>query len=81
MDVLSARYEGKTGLDQSRPTLPIHSEFFHTQEEADLHLRLLAAELNFDLVVQRRHESKQQQDGNYVFRVWRASGVAGHKAH
>ncbi|MGN8084858.1 hypothetical protein ACTJK6_02315 [Ralstonia sp. 22086] len=81
MDVFSARYEGKTGLDRSRTTAPIHSDLFDTQEEAELHLRLLAAEQGFDLVVQRQYESRQGQDGNYVFRVWRASGVAGHKAH
>ncbi|CAJ0737363.1 hypothetical protein LMG7141_01196 [Ralstonia condita] len=81
MDVFSARYEGKTGLDKSWGTATLQSGFFDTQEEAELHLRLLAAEQGFDLVVQRHYESRQQQDGNYVFKVWRASGVAGNKAH
>lgn len=80
MDVFSARYVGKTGLDHSRATATLQSEFFDTQGEAEMHLRFLAAERGFDLVVQRKYDSQQQQDGNYIFKAWRASGLAGCKA-
>lgn len=77
MDVFSARYEGKTPLDCSRATAMLQSDFFDSQDEAELHLRLLAAEQGFELVVRRQYESRQQQDGNYIFKSWRASGRAG----
>ena len=51
MDVFSARYEGKTPLDCSRATAMLQSDFFDSQDEAELHLRLLAAEQGFELVV------------------------------
>ncbi len=77
MEVFSARYEGKTPLDRSRATTTLQSDFFDTQDEAEMHLRLLAAEQGFDLVVQRQYESRQQQNGNYIFNAWRALGLAG----
>jgi len=80
MDVFSARYEGKKPLDQGRATAALQSDFFDTQGEAEMHLRLLAAEQDFDIVVQRQYESRQKQDGNYIFKAWRASGLVGYKA-
>ncbi|URF05042.1 hypothetical protein [Cupriavidus campinensis] len=68
-----------TPLDHSGATAMLQSDFFDTQDEAELHLRLLAAEQGFDLVVQRQYESRQQQNGNYIFKAWRASGLAGQK--
>jgi len=79
MDVFSARYEGKTPLDRSRATAMLQSDFFDAQDEAELHLRLLAAERGFNLVVQRQYESRQQQNGNYIFKAWRALGLAGRR--
>ncbi|WP_149137299.1 hypothetical protein [Cupriavidus campinensis] len=79
MDVFSARYEGKTPLDRARATDTLQSDFFDTQGEAELHLRLLAAEQGFDLVVQRQYESRQQQNGNFIYKAWRALGLAGRR--
>ncbi|CAJ0719232.1 hypothetical protein LMG8323_04184 [Ralstonia mannitolilytica] len=79
IDVFSARYEGKTPLDCSRATAMLQSDFFDSQDEAELHLRLLAAEQGLELVVRRQYESRQQQDGNYIFKAWRASGLAGRR--
>lgn len=81
VQVFAATYKGSVPLDANHPQADVKSDFFRSQEEAELHLRLLVAEQSFNLVVQRQYESRQGQDGNYVFRVWRASGVAGHKAH
>lgn len=79
MDVFSARYEGKVPLDRNRATAMLQSDFFDSQDEAELHLRLLATEQGFDLVVQRQYESRQQQNGNYIFKAWRASALGGRK--
>jgi hypothetical protein len=79
VEVFAATYKGSVPLDASRPQADVQSDFFGTQEEAELHLRLLAIEQGFNLVVQRQYESRQQQDGNYVFKVWRASGLAGQR--
>lgn len=77
--VFAATYKGSVPLNAGSPAADIQSDFFRTQEEAELHLRLLAIEQGFNLVAQRRYESRQQQDGKYVFKVWRASGLAGQR--
>lgn len=80
LELYAATYKGAVTFDASRPQTDIQSDFFRSQEEAELNLRLLAAEQGFNLVAHRRYESRQQQDGNYVYKAWRASGCAGYKA-
>ncbi|MGO4575020.1 hypothetical protein AB4Z48_03110 [Cupriavidus sp. 2TAF22] len=78
--MFSVKYKGEVPIDAGLPQANFRSEFFRTQDEAELHLRLLAAERGFDLVAQRQYGSRQQQNGNYIFKAWQASGLAGFKA-
>lgn len=75
--VFAATYKGSVPLDTGRPQADIQSDFFRSQEAAELHMRLLAIEQGFNLVVQRRYESRQQKDGKYIHKVWGATGQAG----
>lgn len=79
LEVYAAAYKGAVSFDANRPQADIQSDFLRSQEEAELNLRLLAAEQGFNLVAHRRYEFRQRQDGNYVYKAWRASGLACYK--
>lgn len=78
VEVFSDRYHGAVEYDFSRATEQLKTEWVRSQDEAETHLRILAAMQGFDVVFGRSFEPEQRADGNYKFRVWRAVGTGAH---
>jgi len=75
VEVFSDRYAGRVRYDDSRGTEQLTTEWTESRDDAETHLRILAAMRGFDVVFERAFEAEQREDGNYKFRVWRAVGI------
>ncbi len=71
--------KGKTGIDNSRPTLSITSDGCETYQDAEFQLKVACAFLGYDLVVERSY-SKQQVRGSAGRSEWIAIGKLGYKS-
>ncbi|MCP2085928.1 UNVERIFIED_ORG: hypothetical protein J2Y81_001945 [Paraburkholderia sediminicola] len=75
VEVYSDRYRGKVQYDASRATEQLTTEWTENRDDAETHLRLMAAAQGYNVVFGQTFEPEQRQDGNYRFRVWRAIGT------
>ncbi|WP_124380442.1 hypothetical protein [Ralstonia sp. SET104] len=79
IEIFPATFKGAVPVDRSRPTESVSSDYHRSQSDAELQLRILCKERHFDFIFERRFTQKKEWDGNYEYKLWRASAMLGHK--
>lgn len=77
IEFFPAAYKGNTGIDRTRQTTEIESDWFENYVDADHQLAVASAFLGYNVVVDFRREKDARTVDNHILSVWQANGTAG----
>lgn len=75
MQIYSKNYQGMIEHDKTC-NISITSNEYKDKDEALYSLKLKATNLDCDMIYNLSYEKETENDGNYYYSVWRASGIA-----